>query len=100
MREIECPNCGKVFNAAGTKQRFCCKECQIRYHARKKYEAPVATCVICGRKFEPKYRGQKYCSQVCHGDPAAQKLRVFFSAMFNWLNVDTSNLERVVSYGV
>lgn len=90
---VKCHFCGKEF-APHSHNHIYCSACKVlvsnkkalaRYHANKNLPKPHKrhTCVVCGNTFQPQYRGQKYCSDACRQDPAAVKLRRFFSFLFN-----------------
>lgn len=69
--EINCQECGQVFNSnwrEGT-AKFCSKRCyeKNRYRTiiQKKYEH---ICLECGRPFESRFHSQKYCNERCYKD--------------------------------
>ena len=66
---LNCLNCNKQFLPV-KRQKFCCKNCKIKYHSKKrrKYKnIEIKECPICKNKFElPKFGHIKiYCSKKC-----------------------------------
>ena len=115
-----CSICGKAFEANRADKCVCSAECFAERGRRrtrrcreqhktqngadklavqKRSRSKLAKCAVCGREFEPKYRGQKYCSAGCHSDPLAKSLRRFFSLIYDHFNLDASDLNRVEQYG-
>lgn len=112
-----CAVCGADFESNRANQAYCSRDCRkegrrrwARQYSRERYKlygrskkregkrASCGRCLVCGRPFERKYRGQKYCSLECHEDPRAESLRHFFAKMFERLDVGTSDLEKIETY--
>lgn len=69
LKEIQCPNCGKLFLQRIVIQSYCSRECkdkfiQIRRHNRK-HPILKKLCVICNNEFETRRTYQKCCSTEC-----------------------------------
>ncbi|MBR3499658.1 MAG: hypothetical protein IKO05_11860 [Selenomonadaceae bacterium] len=86
---MKCQRCGKELGDVHRNQKYCAvcrrevkRERERNYHREKsalkkllkaeaeKLNSPAppkpATCLHCHKKFEPRYRGEKYCSEECY----------------------------------
>lgn len=61
---MECKECKSTFKPSTTRQIYCNKECNYKYHNnnRKKY---LGKCKHCNIDFKSAHREQIYCSLVC-----------------------------------
>lgn len=68
-REIECPQCKKIFKQKTVKSKFCSRECQATWNNNEMQRGQGYTrkvnCEICGKAFLRKYIAQTCCSQEC-----------------------------------
>ena len=82
LRKVKCVICGKEFETRSTKRTCCSKECSqeniqrsvIAYKSKKFEPNPnvekiellgEGICRACFKKFEPRYQGEKFCSDKC-----------------------------------
>lgn len=71
LKPKKCAFCGTEFTPKQTKQKFCCRKCQMRYNSKKqadkiKEENKIEkVCPICNKTFEGTPR-QIYCSKDCY----------------------------------
>ena len=70
--EKVCPKCGKVFNSTHGNQKFCSKNCAVKYH-QPFYNLEEIICPVCGKSFLPKVTWQVYCSPNCRFAKEKQK---------------------------
>ncbi len=50
---------------------------------RERLEGGRTYCAVCGKYFQEKYHGQKYCSEKCRNNFSAKSMRKFFTKIFN-----------------
>lgn len=69
LETLSCPQCGKRFTQATTRQRFCCRNCRVNHDRDVKRGGPEwrrGTCEFCGREFERNRRATRFCSRSCY----------------------------------
>ena len=82
-----CEICNEQFAPKNSRQKFCCKKCQVAYWKTKKqekkwnYKAPsvgIIKCKTCGDDFKPKINHPRYvyCSDKCRdNNPVVKEYR-------------------------
>ena len=71
LKPKKCAFCGTEFTPKQTKQKFCCRKCQMRYNSKKQAEKIKEenkiekVCPICNKTFEGTPR-QIYCGKDCY----------------------------------
>ena len=65
MKKI-CEWCGAEFVQKVNNQKFCSKECQVKYHLQKKRKASQRVCKNCGKKFKAIRKDSFCCSRACY----------------------------------
>jgi len=67
MREVNCQNCGKVFQTAQRgHHKFCSIECRTDwYNQNRRSKLKDFVCSYCGQTFEAKDKRRLYCSREC-----------------------------------
>ena len=66
MITVICQNCGKEFEAFECrKQKYCSSDCWYEYTKKKNFQEKAKSCNMCGKKFLPKNKEQRFCSRKC-----------------------------------
>lgn len=65
----KCDQCGREFTPRNSRQRFCCRECQLAWKAVNRpdhhRDLEPRTCEFCGAAFTPHDPRQRFCSRRC-----------------------------------
>jgi len=70
----KCAYCNNVFNADYEKQRFCSKECLLKFYPlHSKFKYKVKECPQCKTRFEISEINQKFCSNICKEEFSKEK---------------------------
>lgn len=61
-----CLNCGKEYNSAVDRSKFCSPNCQSDYRRKSRVDDVVKHCSFCGNEYNSnKYQKELYCSKEC-----------------------------------
>lgn len=66
LHSIECEQCGKIFQHANKRRRFCSIQCSNERTKGKQFRTTTHICENCGKEYRPKQADRtRFCSREC-----------------------------------